>query len=93
MSPAAIRSGSGDVNQSQDMGEADEPTTPLKSSLLEPRVQSIGSSTHEVEANMSLTSPRINAGNTRNLLLLSQDIQEPVESGGFESLIPIVKEG
>jgi len=63
------------------MGDADEPTTPLKSSLLEPRIQSVGSSTHEVEANTSIASPRINpkGENTRNLLLLSQDIQEPVE--------------
>jgi len=77
------------------MQDAEEPITPIKSSLLEPGAQSNGSSTHCVEANMSLASPRINpkGENTRNLLLLSQDITEPAESRGFASLVPIVNGG
>ena len=92
MSPEDLRSRRGDINQSQDMRDADEPSSQLKSSLLEPRVQSFGSSTNEIDAKMSLASPRIGPENTRNLLLLSQDVQEPVESRGFQSLNPAIKD-
>jgi len=59
----------------------DEPSSPLKSNFLDAaRAQSFVSSTNEVEAKMSLASPRIGPENTRNLLLLSQDVQEPLSA-------------
>jgi hypothetical protein len=46
--------------------------------FLEQRIQSFGGSSNEIDAKMSFASPRIGPENTRNLLLLSQDVQEPV---------------